>query len=315
MEESLKEELCTIDHIASFIDEVNNLHFKKEIGYEEAKELSEFIVNVILCDEGRAMYFKAYNFKEGNYDELNISFIKNEIKYIEGIRRASYSLTDNGYSLLLSTLEIEENLKMTINEIIFKMHLEKAAYDKAVDDIKGIFNDFRIRVQSMEDAIRRIKENPLSYSTEDYRAMTEGNLELLDESKKKYIIHREKVNEKIKEFTDHDIYVSELTEEEEKNLNNLKVIESYLNRTIDEDQRILKKHYDLKEVYGAELENISKMSLIERFNFKTELYEKILDNPNYLENLDIFFRPLFSMKPGKIYNINKSLEYQKNIKL
>ncbi|WP_252229734.1 hypothetical protein [Clostridium sp. ZBS15] len=314
MEQSLKEEICTIDYIGSFIDELNFLHFKKEITYEDCKELAEFIVNTVLCDEGKAMYFKAFNFKVGEYENLNISFIKNKMEYIEGVRRVSYSLTDDGYSLLLSTLEIEENLKMTIHEIVFKLHLDKASYDKAVDDIKNIFNMLRVRVQSMEDAIRKIKENPLSYSTEDYRNMMEGNLELLKNSKIKFMLHKEFIEEKINEFIEKDIHLKELDEKEKESLINLKIIENYLSRTIDEDQRILKKHFDLKEIYGRELENISKMALIERFNFKTEVYNKILDNPEKLENIEVFLRPLFKMAPGKIYNINKALEYQKNIK-
>lgn len=314
MEQSLKEEICTIDHIGSFIDEVNNVHFKKEITYEECKDLGEFVVNAILCDEGNAMYFKAYNYKEGQYKDINISFIKNKMEYIEGVRRVAYSLTDDGYSLLLSTLEIEENLKITIYEIIFKMHLEKASYDKAVDDIKNIFNRLRIRVESMEDAIRKIKENPLSYSSKDYKSMMEGNLEILNNTKKQFLIHREMVNEKINQFIEHDIHIKELNKEEKENLNNLKIIEKYLNRTIDEDQRVLKKHFDLKDIYGKELENISKMSLIERFNFKTEVYNKILDNPDKLEDINIFLRPLFKKQPRKTYNINKALEYQKNIR-
>lgn len=314
MEQSLKEEICTIDHIAAFIDEVNNLYLKKGITYEECKDLGEFIVNTILCDEGNAMYFKAYNFKEGQYKDINISFIKNKMEYIEGVRRVSYSLTDDGYSLLLSTLEIEGNLKVTIHEIVFKMHLEKASYDKAVDDIKNIFNMLRIRVQSMEDSIRKIRENPLAYSTEDYKSMMEGNIDILNNTKKQFVIHRELVNKKINEFIEHDIHIKELSKEEEENLNNLRIIEKYLSRTIDEDQRVLKKHFDLKDVYGRELQNISKMSLIERFNFRTEVYDKILDNPYKLENIDIFLRSLFNKQPHKFYNINKALEYQKPIR-
>jgi hypothetical protein len=314
MEQSLKEDFCTIDYIGNFIDEVNSLHFKKAITYEQCKELAEFIVNTILCDEGKPMYFKAFNFKLGEYESLNISFIKNKMEYIEDLRRVSYSLTDEGYELLLSTLEIEENLKITIHEIVFKMHLNKASYDKAVDDIKNIFNMLRIRVQSMEEAIRKIKENPLSYSTEDYKKIMEGNLELLKDSKQKFTLHREHIEEKINEFIEKDIHIKELNEEEKESLNNLKTIENYLDRTIDEDQRILIKHFDLKSIYGRELENISKMALIERFNFKNEVYNRILENPEKLENIEGFLRPLFRMEPRKIYNINKAVEYQKNIK-
>lgn len=314
MEQSLKEEIATIDYIGSFIDEINSLYFRKPITYDECKDLAEFIVNNILCDEGKAMYFKSFNFKKGQYEDINISFVKNKIEYVEGVRMVSYSLTEEGYSLLLSTLEIEENLKMTIHEIIFKMHLDKASYDKAVDDIKNIFNMMRIRVQSMDDAIRKIKENPLSYSTEDYKKMMEGNLGLLRGSKEKFLIHKENVDARIKDFIEKDIHIHELTEEEKENLNNLKIINKYLGRTIDEDQRIMKKHFSLKEVYGKELENISKMSLIERFSIKSEVYNKVLDNASLMENIDVFLRPLFKMDLVKRYNVNKALEYQKNIK-
>ncbi|MDD6770069.1 hypothetical protein [Inconstantimicrobium porci] len=314
MEQSLKEEIATIDYIGSFIDEINSLYLKKPLTYNECKELAEFIVNNIICDEGKAMYFRTFNFKKADYEDVNISFVKNKIEYVDGVRKVSYSLTEEGYSLLLSTLEIEENLKVTIDEIIFKMHLDKASYDKAVDDIKNIFNSMRIRVQSMDDAIRRIRENPLSYSIDDYKKMMTGNLELIKNSKEKFILHKQNIDQKIKEFTEKDIHISELTDEEKENLNNLRIINKYLGRTIDEDQRIMKKHFSLKEIYGKELENISKMSLIERFNFKTEVYNRILDNANLLENVDDILRPLFIMDPVKRYNINKSLEYQKSIK-
>ena len=313
MEESLKDDMCTIDNIGYFIDEINSIHFKKELSYEECKELAEFIVNTILCDEGKAMYFKAYNFKKVQYEDINISFIKNSMKYIDDVRRVVYSLTDDGYSFILSTLEVEENLKITIHEILLKMHLEKASYDKAVDDIKNIFNQYRIRVKSIEDAIRKIKENPLSYTTEDYEKMMSGNLNLLNEIKKQLIIHRGMVELRINEFLERDIHIRKLNKKEEENLNNLKIIQNYLGRTIDEDQKLLKKHFDLKDVYGMELETISKMALIERFNFRNEVYDKILDNPNKLEDIDIFLRPLLKRELPKKYNINKSLEYQKNI--
>ncbi len=243
MEESLKNDMCTIDNIGYFIDEINSIHFKKELSYEECKELAEFIVNTILCNEGKVMYFKAYNFKKAQYEDININFVKNRMQYVDDVRRVVYSITDDGYSFILSTLEVEENLKITIHEILFKMHLEKASYDKAVDDIKNIFNRYRIRVKSIEDAIRKIKENPLSYTTEDYENMMEGNLNLLNKIKEKLIIHREMVELRINEFLENDININKLNKKEEENLNNLKIIKNYLGRTIDEDQKLLKKTF------------------------------------------------------------------------
>ncbi len=314
MEQSLKEELCTIDDIGEFIDEINSIYYKKSISYEDCKELAEFIVNVILCDEGKAMYFKALNYKKAEYEEINISFLKNSMEYIEGVRRVSYSLTDEGYELILSTLEVEESLKLTIQEIIFKLHLKKASYDKAVDDMKNIFNNMRRRVQKMENDIRRIKESPLTYSVDEYKSMMEGNIEILNDNKKKFLAHKLDIEEKIKVFEEKDIHIKDLNEEEMENLMNLRVINEYLSRTIDEEQRILKSHFDLKRIYGEELENISKMALIERFDIKKEVFNKILENPNKLDNIHLLFSSLFTRNPDKNYNLNKAFQFQQPVR-
>lgn len=315
MEQSLKEEICTIDDIASFIDEINLIYYKKSITYEDCKELSEFIVNIILCDEGKAMYFKAMDYRSAEYVDINISFVKNRMEYIEGVRRVSYSLTDDGYELLLSTLEVEESLKLTIQEIVFKLHLAKASYNKALDDIKSIFNTMRRRVQKMEEDVRRIKEAPLSYSIEEYKNMMEGNIEILNESRKKFIAHKASIEEKIIEFQEKDIHIRDLDEEEKENLSNLRSINKYLSRTIDEEQRIMKSHFDLKRIYGEELENISKMSLIERFDFKKDVYNKLLDNSDLLEDIHLLLKPVLQKDLDKIYNVNKAFQFQKPVRL
>lgn len=314
MEQSLREDFCTIDDIGGFIDEINSIYYKKGIIYDECKELAEFIVNVILCDDGKAMYFKAMDYSNSEYVDINISFIKNRIEYIDGVRRVTYMLTDDGYELILATLEVEESLKLTIQEIIFKLHLAKASYDKALDDMKNIFNNMRRRVHKMEDDIRRIKESPLTYSVKEYSSMLEGNIEIINENNKRFSAHKQSIEEKIHEFEEKDIHIKDLNEEEQENLLNLRNINEYLGRTIDEEQRILKSHFDLKKVYGEELENISKMALIERFDIKREVFNKVLDNPSKLENIKSFFAPLFNNNPNKIYNINKAFQFQQPVR-
>ena len=100
----------------------------------------------------------------------------------------------------------------------------------------------------------------------------------------------------------------------EEKLNHLREIEHYLNRTIDEHQRILNSHFDLKAVYTRELEALSQMSLIKRFPLRAELYDKVLENPKALENLDYFLRPLFNREIDKSYNINKAFELQRPVR-
>ena len=278
MEQSLREENCTMDDIGAYLDTVNTRYFKKNLSYEDCRKLADFIVNVILSNEGKAMYFDGYDFEQDAWYIMNMNYVANRIVYIDQeIRRTSYYLTDDGYSLLLSTLEIENNMKLSIHEMIFQMHLEKQSYDKAVDEIKNVFNLMRIQLQKIQEAMGKIRRNALSYSVQDYEALLHEDLDTLEDTKEKFQHYRELVRSRVKELEEENINVRKLNPKEEEKLGHLRVIETYLNRTIDEHQKILGSHFDLKTLYTKELEQLSQMSLIRRFPLRTALYDRILE--------------------------------------
>lgn len=315
MEQSLKEENCTIDDIGAYLDSLNMRYFEKNMGYEDCKSLGDFIINVALSNEGKAMYFDGFDFEQRAYQIMNVSYVANKIVYVDAeVRRTSYYLTEDGYNLLLSTLEIENNMKLTIHEMIFKLHLEKQSYDRAVDDIKNVFNLLRIQLQKMEDAMGRIRRNALSYSVAEYETILEENLDTISDTKEKFRNYRELVRARVKELEEMDVNIRRLEKKEEENLKNLGIIETYLNRTIDEHQKILSSHFDLKLLYTKELEQLSQMSLIRRFSLRNDLYEKILERSEGLGRMEIFLRPLFGNAPEKIYNLKKCTELQRPIR-
>ena len=47
---------------------------------------------------------------------------------------------------------------------------------------------------------------------------------------------------------------------------------------------------------------------------RTELYDKILEDPKGLENLDYFLRPLFNQEIEKVYNLNKAFQLQRPVR-
>ena len=315
MEQSLKEEKCTMDDIGAFLDDINTTYLYKNMSYDDCKKMGDFIINVILSNEGKPMYFDGFDFEQRAYKIMNISYIANKVIYTEtDMKRTSYYLTDDGYNLLLSTLEIENNMKLTIHEMIFKMHLERQSYDKAVDEIKNVFNLLRIQLQKIQEAMLRVRRNALNYSVADYSVLLEENMDTIDATKQKFQSYRETVKKRAGELEEQNINVSKLSKEDEDKLNNLRIIENYLNRGIDEHQKILNSHFDLKILYEKELELLAQMSLIQRFSLRTELYDEVLKNASVLENMDTFFRPLFYQEPEKIYNINKCMELQRPIR-
>lgn len=311
MEQSLRDEPCTIEDVTSFLDELNLKYLKKEITYLQCRELSDFIINVVLCDEGRVMYFQGFNFEAGNYEQLHVSYVANKIVYLtDDVRRTSYYLTEDGYNLLLSTLEMESNMKLTIHEMIFKLHLEKATYDKAANDIRTIFNMLRMQYQKIQDAMHRIQHNALQYAVADYEALQKENLTAVEDTRKRFAEYRKKVTELVENLTEKDIHVKKLDGEDLENLQHLKIIEDYLNRALEEHQKILTLHFDMKELYTKELESLSQMAMIKRFDLKSELDDPLLRDVRILERIDFFLRPLLNQNPDKVYNLNLALQKQ-----
>ena len=315
MEQSLKEERCTMDDIGAYIDTINTQYFEKRLSYDDCRTLGDFIVNVVLSNEGRTMYFDGFDFEQKAYQIINISYVANRIVYSEqDVKRTSYYLTDDGYNLLLSTLEIENNMKLTIHEMIFQMHLEKQSYDKAVDEIKNVFSLLRIQLQKIQEAMGKIRRNALNYSVRDYQEILNENLETISDTKEKFQHYRELVKSRVKELEESNINVRRLTEKEEEKLKSLREIEHYLKRTIDEHQKILNSHFDLKSLYTRELEALSQMSFIQRFPLRTSLYDKILEDPGAIGRLEYFLRPLFSRELEKSYNLNKAFHLQRPVR-
>lgn len=314
MEQSLKEEKCTMDDIATYIDTINVQYLRKDISYEQCHQLGDFIVNTVLSNEGRPMYFGGYDFEKNEYEEMHISYVANKIVYVENeVRRTSYYLTDDGYNLLLSTLEIEDNMKFNIHEIIFRLHLEKQSYDKAVNDIKNVFNLMRIQFQRVQEAMRQIRRNALSYSVDEYEEVLVGNLNTITDTKKKFQEYKTVIQKRVKDLEEENINIRKLSKKEQQDLNNLRVIEEYLTRVLDEHQKILNSHFDLKILYTEELERLSQARLIQRFSMRRDLYDKVLKQADTLKNMDMFLRPLFNRNPEKIYNLNKAFSYEKSV--
>ena len=315
MEYSLREENCTMDEIASFVEDISYGYYGRKLNFEKSQEFARFMVEDILGNSGSSMYFKAFDYEKRTYQDINIRYIDNKVVYLEnGVRRTSYYLTDEGYNMILATMEMENNLKLSVHEMLFKLHMEKADYNRAVDDIKNIFGQLRKQSQKIEEAILAVRRNALSYSVEEYGKLVEDNISTVVETREKFRLHRDFIEEKIEEFEEKQMNAEEFTEKEKTNLGNLRTIGRYLTQTLDEHQRILGQHFDLKKLYDEELENYSNMTLVQRFPFRSDVYDKILKDASLLKNADKIFAPLFSSRINKIFNPEKMMEYQKKLK-
>ena len=312
MEKSLRDDVCTLDDVAVFLDEINSADYEKPLTFDECRELADFIVNSVLSNDGKVMSFDGYDYEQKAYHIINIRYLMNKVVYIDGdVRRTSYMLTEEGYNLLLSTLEVEANLRFTIQEMIFRLHLERQSYDKAAQDIRELFNQIRIQLRKIDAAMMSIRRNALNFSITQYEEITNENMDMVYDTKQKFENYRDLVEQRKEELLEIHFNVKKLSKEDEEKLANLKVISGYLDRTIEEHQKILTSHFNLKDLYSKEMDNLSVVSMVKRFSLRDEVYDKILDDPTALGNFSELISPLFNRDIDSIYNPASSAELQR----
>ena len=311
MDKSLKEEDCTIDDISAFIDSINVAYFRKNMNFDNCVELGKFIINKVFANNGLPMYFSGYDFDSASWQELNVCYIANRVVYPNGVKRTSYYLTDDGYNLALSTLEVEDNMRLTFQEMVFSMHLKRQSYDQALRDIFSIFNLIRIQIQKIILAKQSIRKNVLEYQVGDYAKLLDEDLEMIDKTKKKFRAYQNIVHSRVRELEKAQIDVTKFGPKEKEKLNYLRQIDVCLGKTLNEYLKIQENQFDLKILYSEELDKLAAMSLIQRFSLQTEIFDKILDDPTRLGAFDSLLMPLFNTTPRRILNLSKVYEMQK----
>ena len=83
MEYSLREENCTMDEIAAFVEDVSYEYYGRQLNFEQSREFARFMVEDILGNSGSSMYFKAFDYEQRIYKEINIRYIDNKVVYLE----------------------------------------------------------------------------------------------------------------------------------------------------------------------------------------------------------------------------------------
>lgn len=314
MDKSLKEEDCTLDDMAIFLEEINLEYFKKDIKRETYVKLANFIVNEIVLNDGNMTFFKCLNPEKKDYSQIYVQLIGH--KRTEDSNMATYYLTEQGYNLLLSTLEFEDNMKLTVQELIFKINLENKDYDKALADVKNIFALSKKQVQSLLDNITRIKENIMTFTAEDYEKSIKESIKVIKEQDEKFKAHKEEIERRERDLKELHLQQEDSIDNDEKaeilsKLDKLGQIKKELSRITYEHSRIINIHFEFKDVYTKALLSSIEHSKREMINIKEDLEDIIIKDLSNLDLIPLLMNPLYIKKIDKSYNLNACLMPQK----
>ena len=312
MEQTSRDEPCTIDHISTFIDDINSTYFRKSMISDDCREMADFIVNTVFLNEGKPIYFNAFNYDTARYEPIYISYIRNKSIEYEGETRTSYYMNEQGYDMVLSTLEVESAMKISVQQLIFNQHIIKQSYDKALTDIRTIFHSIKQHIGKINDAIERIRRNVSEYTSDEYEELIEANLEFIEKKRDEFERYRVMVRERIADLEKIDTsktdVFQDIDEKGQKKIETLSQIEKCLTEVVDEQLKVLNKHQEVKKIYAEELEKSLEFASVKRFNLKTDFFDKI--TMSSFDRLYEFFIPLFNNEPDRVLSLDKIFEPQ-----
>ena len=314
MDRSLKEEYCTLDDMAVFLEEINLEYFKKDINRDSYVSLANFIVNEIVLNDGNMTFFNCLNPDKKEFNKVYVQLIGH--KRTRESNMATYYLTDEGYNLLLSTFEFEDNMNLTVQELIFKTSLENKDYDKALNDVKNIFALSKKQVQLLLDNIVRIKENIMTFTAEDYEKSIQDSIKVIKEQDDKFKAHKEEIEKRETDLRVLHLEKEDSLDNEEKaeifnKLEKLGEIKKELSKITFEHSKIINVHFEFKDVYTKALLSSIEYSKKEMINIKEDVEDLIIKDLSNLDLIPMLMSPLYIKSINKEYNLMASLIPQK----
>lgn len=309
MEKTLSEELCTLDDMAAALSEMNSDLFHLSRSYDEFRQLAALIVDKIVSNEGESIVFQAF----GKEDyEVALNYLSSRVVYEGDNPRVSYSMTDDGFRLMLSTLEMEENMQLQFRDMIFQMQLKRKNYSRALDEIRHIFDILKIRRLEIQEKMTTVKKDALILDSANYREMLDENFEIMRDSRNRFDHYELQVDEQLRILKEKQ-QDSHLDLPDYENLQTLRKIKVMLGKSILSVTQILTALTDFANLFSHELSTQFRANGKRSYSFSRLVMDPVLEDPDLLEKIDFYLQPLFAKNPPSIFQLSHAFEYRQLI--
>lgn len=286
------EETCTLDNIASFLDDLVQICPDYEI---DTARLAFYIVVNVLQNNGKLMEYSCYNSTEKKIKRMSIRLIDEE--------KGSYHLTDDAFDFLYRTKEVTRDIDYSVTRFKMQEYMRRKNYSQALKQSWDLIAELRNMSHSIKDFELRCRENILKITTDEYdrivgqyRSLLNDELKQLEELKKTV----EKEEQIIKEA-----YLNGAdTEDTNNNLKAIQEIIKNLDITIVEQRALINSKDSVSKTYEQLLRESFTIKRYERLNFDRDIMQKIYGLGDKLgDAVQMLFYPLLKPELKKMLNI------------
>lgn len=312
MEKSLVEEICTKQDISEYIRKLDIEYFKKKISDDEYINIADIVIKDCLQNLGMPYYFTTFNFETNSEEKINVKVIDDKRVSYGNEYVYSYYMTPQGYKFLFNTLEIEESLKVSIEQFKLSLSIKKRNFNVAKNNVDNLFNLSKTQIQKINYFIKKIKEDIASTGIKEYENIYNSTFKSINEQNEGYSELYELINKVEKTIMDNSEKRLDKKAFQEE-VDNIIYIKKKLKFIINEQSSLLLKQQELQKIYSSAVDNILNIGFENRFCFDELVAKKLEENPNLAYSVIKILRPLFQPDLEKIFNINKAVKEQKII--
>ncbi|MDP4180900.1 MAG: hypothetical protein Q8942_07385 [Bacillota bacterium] len=310
MEKSLIEEACTKNDVANYIRRLDAEFLKKNIPDEEYLQIVDYIIKDCLQNSGIPHYFSTYNFEVNREEKINVKLIDDKRISIGNDNVYTYYMTPQGYKFMFNTLEIEDALKVSIEQFKLNLSIKKRNFNAARNNADSLFNISKTQIQRINYFIKRVKEDIGSTGIAEYEKIYNSTFSSIDEQKEGYdnlyeMIKR--VENSIIESNNNGVHNEVL----KKEIEDISYIKNKLKFIINEQSNLLLKQQQLQKIYNEAVDNILYIGFESRINFEDVIMKRLEEDIELSYPLIKVLRPLFMPDTNKFFNIKMALSEQR----
>ncbi len=316
MEKTLSEDSdCDSEHITQFMEKILPEYYSLHLDINQIHQLTNYIIKNVLQNEGAPYHFQSIDYGSNARRQITIRLIADHVLEVSGGYRITYSLTDQGYDFLFRTKEVDQEIKMTIEELKLKELIKRKNFKKAHDQSLNLIQMVRQKKKELQIFMMKIKENIHDVDIDEFERLINSTYDLLNEE---YDLLNDimdmsrKSEEKIRqeyELSHH------LDDSLKKAQSEIKQINYNIKAALSEQKDLILSRQSLSKVYIETIGDSFIYSMENRFSLEEGILKQMEQHITMIERFWQLVNPLFLPNVYKNMNIRSLYQPQGMLKL
>ena len=254
------EQNCSLNDIADYLDDIEVI--LPDNCSIDSSVLARYIVVDVLQKGGILTNYKVLYPDEERFDIFPVRLLEEE--------KGTYHLTDDAFDFLFRSKEIESELDYSVTRFRMAEYMKRDNYAEALNQSRELVSKIRNMKISMDDFVRRCRENIAKISVDQYETVISRVRSLLETEYEELENIQNNAKERagrLREAQQNGVGNADIV----KHRKALSEIINNIQITIEEQRGLINKKMSLSDTYQSILRDSYAMLRFERLNFDKDI--------------------------------------------